>query len=121
MYSRMLIPVDGSDTAERVLPYARLLARTLKIAVELLEVLHVSEPAARTAAEPAGPLNNRAALLEGSRAQYLGELAQTFPDVSVSCAVETGRPEDVIIARAATEKSTLIAMATHGRSGISRW
>lgn len=39
MYSRMLIPLDGSKLAEQVLPYARSLATTLKIPVELLEVV----------------------------------------------------------------------------------
>jgi nucleotide-binding universal stress UspA family protein len=35
--------------------------------------------------------------------------------------VEQGRPEDVIINAAGMHKDTLIAMATHGRSGVSRW
>jgi nucleotide-binding universal stress UspA family protein len=39
----------------------------------------------------------------------------------VRCRVEQGRPEDVIINAAAVHKDTLIAMATHGRSGVSRW
>jgi nucleotide-binding universal stress UspA family protein len=34
MYRRMLIPLDGSKTAEKVLPYARSLARKHKIPVE---------------------------------------------------------------------------------------
>ena len=38
MYTRMLIPLDGSKVAEQVLPYARFLAKALKIPVELLEV-----------------------------------------------------------------------------------
>ena len=34
MYTRLLIPLDGSKTAEAVLPYGRTLAGTLKIPVE---------------------------------------------------------------------------------------
>ena len=34
MYRRMLVPLDGSKTAEKVLPYARSLAGKLKIPVE---------------------------------------------------------------------------------------
>ena len=37
MYTRMLIPLDGSKVAEQVLPYARFLARTLSLPVELLQ------------------------------------------------------------------------------------
>ena len=47
MYNRMLLPLDGSKTAEKVLPYARFLARTLKLPVELLEVVDVVEVASR--------------------------------------------------------------------------
>jgi nucleotide-binding universal stress UspA family protein len=43
----MLLPLDGSKTAEKVLPYARFLARTLKLPVELLEVVDVVEVASR--------------------------------------------------------------------------
>ena len=39
MYTRMLIPLDGSQAAEQVLPYARFLAKGLAIPVELLEVI----------------------------------------------------------------------------------
>ena len=39
MYTRMLIPLDGSIVAEQVLPYARFLAKALTIPVELLEVV----------------------------------------------------------------------------------
>ena len=41
MYTRLLIPLDGSKTAETVLPYGRNLARTLKIPVELLGVIDI--------------------------------------------------------------------------------
>ena len=42
MYTRMLVPLDGSETAEKVLPYARTLAGSLKIPVELLGVIEIS-------------------------------------------------------------------------------
>ena len=39
MYTRMLIPLDGSTVAEQVLPFARFLAKGLAIPVDLLEVV----------------------------------------------------------------------------------
>jgi nucleotide-binding universal stress UspA family protein len=42
MYTRLLIPLDGSRTAEAVLPYGRTLAGTLKIPIELLGVVGAS-------------------------------------------------------------------------------
>jgi nucleotide-binding universal stress UspA family protein len=33
MYTRILVPLDGSKTAEKILPFARFLARRLKLPV----------------------------------------------------------------------------------------
>jgi nucleotide-binding universal stress UspA family protein len=43
MYTRILVPLDGSKTAEAVLPYARVLVSDLKVPVELLTVIDVAE------------------------------------------------------------------------------
>jgi nucleotide-binding universal stress UspA family protein len=43
MYTRLLVRLDGSKTAEKVLPYARFLAARLKLPVELLEVIDIVE------------------------------------------------------------------------------
>jgi len=117
----MLIPLDGSKTAENVLPYGRILARTFQIPVELMEVLDIAGMASHVAAEKARLLGTVVTEGERSSEQYLQKIASSFSDVNVRCTVEKGRPEDVIIEKAAADKTTLIAMATHGRSGMSRW
>ena len=121
MFSRMLIPLDGSKTAEKVLPYARRLATLSNVSVELLSVVEMTEVAAETSSSEARYAE--ALIKEALRdsAEYLERLAGTFLNGTVRCRVEQGRPEDVIINAAATQKDTLIAMATHGRSGVSRW
>ena len=43
MYSRMLVPLDGSTLAEGVLPYARELSRRLKLHVVFIHVLDKKE------------------------------------------------------------------------------
>jgi nucleotide-binding universal stress UspA family protein len=121
MYTRMLIPLDGSKTAENVLPYGRILARTLQIPVELMEVLDIAGMASHVAAEKTRHLDTVVTEGERSSEQYLKKIASSFSDINVRCTVERGRPEDVIIEKAAADKTTLIAMATHGRSGMSRW
>ena len=45
MYSKILIPLDGSKTAEKALPYARYLAGKFKVPVELLAVVDIAEMA----------------------------------------------------------------------------
>jgi nucleotide-binding universal stress UspA family protein len=120
MYKKMLIPLDGSKTAEAVLPYARTLARKLNVAVELVGVVDVAALAAQVSRA-----NNRyfdTIISESvlTSEAYLKRIATTFPNANVKCTTEKGRPEEVILEKA-SEKTTLVTMATHGRSGINRF
>jgi nucleotide-binding universal stress UspA family protein len=62
-------------------------------------------------------------IAEGEREsrEHLKGVAAEFPGCKIDCIVERGNPAEVIIERAAADKGTLIAMATHGRSGVNRW
>ena len=51
MYSQILVPLDGSKTAETVLPLARCFARSLQVPVQLLAVVDIAEMARFVAAE----------------------------------------------------------------------
>ena len=120
MYTKILIPLDGSKTAEKVLPYARFLAGSLKLPVELLAVVDIGEMATHISAERALHLDT---LIEDSvrnSEQYLRGVAGTFPG-GTKCTVEKGKTEQVIIEAAGADKGTLVTMATHGRSGMNRW
>jgi len=121
MYSKILIPLDGSSTAEKVLPYARYLAGKFKIPVELLAVVDISEMAAHMSAEKARFLDTM--IEEGIKhlTSYLRGVATTFKDAEIRCAVEKGKAEDVIIEKGEADTAALIAMATHGRSGLNRF
>jgi nucleotide-binding universal stress UspA family protein len=121
MFSKLLIPLDGSKTAEKVLPFARILATTFKLPIELLEVVDIAAATAHIAADKARYLDRIIAEGESASREHLDEIAATFTGLNVTCKVERGRPADLIIERAEAEKGTLIAMATHGRSGINRW
>ena len=120
MYTRILIPLDGSKTAEKVLPYARFVAGTLKLPIELLAVVDIVELATHISAERARYLDTMIADSVRNSEQYLREIARTFPN-STKCTVEKGKAEQVIIETAALDKGTLVTMATHGRSGMNRW
>jgi nucleotide-binding universal stress UspA family protein len=122
MYTRMLIPLDGSKTAEAVLPYARLLAGRLKLPVELLTVIDVVEFARRIPSDKAQILHNVLENATRRSEQYLKGVAATFSDADVTCTVEKGADAaEIIIERAAADKGAFIHMATHGSSGIDRW
>jgi nucleotide-binding universal stress UspA family protein len=121
MYTRLLVPLDGSKAAEKALPYARFLAGTLKLPVELLEVIDIVEIAKRLTPEKAHFLNTVVENRVRSSEQYLKGVAGTFAGANVKCTVEKGTAAEVIIEKAAADKGTLISMATHGRSGLNRW
>jgi len=120
MYKRILVALDGSELSESVLPYARFFASTLKIPVELL---HVIDPVTLISTTVEQRRYHDAIM--GARERnndYLKKVAVSFSDaLTVDCTVEVGKPEEVIVDRAADDTGTLIAIATHGRSGIKRW
>jgi nucleotide-binding universal stress UspA family protein len=121
MYRRILVPLDGSATAERVLPYSRFVAEALKVPVELLGVIDLSEMAAHVAAGKARYLDRLIEAAVRASETYLGRVAGTFTGVKVECTTEKGRTDELIVDKAAADKNTLITMATHGRSGVNRW
>jgi nucleotide-binding universal stress UspA family protein len=120
MYTRMLIPLDGSKTAEAVLPYARTLARKLNLAVELLGVIDVAALATQVSRGSGRYFDTLISDSVLSSEAYLKRIAATFPKSKVKCTTEKGRPEEAILEKA-SEDTTLITMATHGRSGINRF
>jgi len=121
MYSKILIPLDGSKTAEKVLPYARYLTGKFKIPVELLAVIDIAEMATHVSAEKIRHLDTL--VEDGVRASttYLRGIATTFRYANVTCTVEKDRAENAIIGKGETDRAMLIAMATHGRSGLNRF
>jgi len=121
MYSQILIPLDGSTTAEKVLPYARFLAEMLKLPVELLGVIDLATIATHLSAEKTRYFDSFVAEEERSSEVYLEGIARTFSGGAVKFTVEKGKPEEVIIEKGAANRASLIAMATHGRSGMKRW
>ena len=121
MYSKILVPLDGSKTAEKVLPYARYLAGKFKVPVELLAVVDIAEVATHTVSEKARFLDTIIDDAVRRLTSYLGSVATTFAGTDVRCLVEKGKAEDTIVEKAATDKAMLITMATHGRSGLNRF
>jgi nucleotide-binding universal stress UspA family protein len=120
MYKRVLVPLDGSELAENVLPLLMDIAGPLDMAVVLLRVL---EPAAPMITEAGGyvvvddPERRRQDAVE-----YLAPIAAGLRarGVKVDCDIRVGRAEERILAAARDVGADLIAMSTHGRSGLGR-
>lgn len=121
MFSKILVPLDGSPTAECALPWVRSLARRLELPVELLDVIDLREMA-RSASTADGLFLDR--LLEANSSQsadYLVKISQSLSGMKVTRRCARGEAAETIIESAAADKNTLIVMATHGRSGLDRF
>ena len=132
----ILIPLDGSALAEQVLPHVRLLAPILAARVRLLRVVSDEEVACVLAHDGAlahelgerSPVRHPSAeqlrdLLRQRAADYLAARAVQLREAGVEAdvVVRDGSPAEQIIAVAEHEHETVIAMVTHGYSGLRRW
>jgi nucleotide-binding universal stress UspA family protein len=121
---RVIVPLDGSGLAEKVLPYARVLASKLNLDMQLVRTYNLP-PDAYLVADgmiDQGPATYRESLHEESEKYLDGKVAGLRADgcASVSAHVIEGDPASEIVDLASAPQS-LIAMSTHGRSGVGRW
>ena len=120
MYKKILIPLDGSELAECVLPHVIAIAKGCGVGeVVLLEVMENMPTWA--AAEIDFDAVQKANI--GVAKEYLAKVqAQLSKEgLKVRSEVLTGRPAEVISEFAHKNAVDLVAVATHGRSGMSRW
>ncbi len=122
MYSRVLVPLDGSPQSQQVLPYVRLLAKALQLPVELMSAF---SPVPERMADPRHGLyiDQLATTFRDQAQEELHPIRESLQDsgFAVSSTVHEGDAATHIVDEADKQPDTLIAMSTHGRSGISRW
>jgi nucleotide-binding universal stress UspA family protein len=121
MYERMLVPLDGSEGAEAILPFAEQVAGPLDAEVVLFRVLEPPSPIGLVAS--AGVVTpDTFTLGEIDAKRYLSEIERRLSrkGLRVRTRVTLGSPAEEILAAARSISADLIAMATHGRSGIGR-
>lgn len=99
MYTRILVPLDGSRTGEAVLPYVRSLARELKIPVELLTIVSIPEICHQVHAEAFMYFDIIADKMLNAE-NYLASVARSFQDQDVSRTVKTGETASTIVNKA---------------------
>jgi nucleotide-binding universal stress UspA family protein len=120
MYKHMLVPLDGSVRAEKILPYVEEMALKHSSRVILLQVV---EPIVTvSSADVFIPANDSfTAKLEQARV-YLDGVKTRFQEkrIEVETRVVGNTIVDAICEAAETEKVDLIAMASHGRTGAGR-
>ncbi len=129
MFKMVLVPLDGSELAEIVLPHVELLVTCTEEAEIVL--LQVCEPISSklsgmdTVGVDAIPLlvERAGKACTGQAEKYLAGVEKRLKEkgFKVRTEIKVGSPGEEILDYAANNPVDLIAMGSHGRSGINRW
>ncbi|MBN2074627.1 MAG: universal stress protein [Dehalococcoidales bacterium] len=123
----LLVPLDGSELAESVIPHVESLAKQRSVEKMRIVLLRVAEDPFVTADYPYKDWEEHVKrtkehFKQGSKT-YLEGLQQRLIQhgLIVDYKVLQGNPADEIIKYSHGNLPNLVIMATHGRSGIGRW
>src|SRR5216684_3034260 len=130
MFQRILVPLDGTEGAERAIPVAARIARATGGSIVFVRVVmapadfgtYAAGPRGTIAAKPeAGAsekeLADAAAYLAATTAAYAGNLASIQTETDVA----SGATSPVIFSAARYEHVDVIVMCSHGETGLQRW
>jgi len=129
MYERILVPLDGSTVGEAALPYVESLASKLapanRVEITLIQVisdLTFDFLTEQDAAQLPHPQNELEQIKSLSQA-YLEKIADRLRSkgLEVKTMVTEGHAAEEILKASQQYNVDLIAMSTHGRSGLGRW
>ncbi|MBT8368743.1 MAG: universal stress protein [Deltaproteobacteria bacterium] len=129
MYNKIMVPLDGSDLAECVLPHVEILTSGGEVSdVVLVRVINpLRLPISVPAQGKYGFTEKDREKLESNRKKsaetYLaGQVDRLIiPGANLSYEVLEGNPADTLADYATRNEVDLIVIASHGRSGVSRW
>jgi nucleotide-binding universal stress UspA family protein len=119
MFKHILLPLDGSSLAEKVLPHAVTLSRAFDTQLTLLRVVYQEERA-----DQHGMINPMDWQMRKSEAEaYLQSIQKRLGDIALESSVQIieGRPAEQIIEFGKNEGVDLILLSSHGSSGPSPW
>ncbi len=122
MYKKILVPLDGSSRAEKILPHVKNLAKVNGSEVMFLQVIRpiiVSDGYKGILVEESQGESNRKL---GEALEYLSGIEGEFRESGIITNKRSliGAVVNTIIEVSQSENVDLIAMASHGRSGLSR-
>jgi len=133
MYTKILVPMDGSELAECVIPHVQTVIKGCS--VPQIEFVRVVEPMHM----PVGTLTDGGSIYTAEQAaedkkridqfnrddakKYLERITaeNKFDNAVVKTVVLEGHPGEQIAEYATKNGFDLIILSTHGRSGIKRW
>lgn len=125
MLTKILVPLDGSAESEAVIPYVRELGSKLKAEIVLFESVpridHVYGAEMTVARVPY--TDEEMEPLKAEAEVYLERVGNLLKDSGITLGTEVtiGDAAEEIIKLSDKIPVDMVAMSTHGRSGISRW
>jgi nucleotide-binding universal stress UspA family protein len=125
MYNKILVPLDGSELAECVLPHVESIVKGSN--TNSIVFIRVVEPVVLPVADGEYFSSNVWTQIESQEkataVNYLNDIVNRvqYEGINVEAKVILGRVAESIIDYAVKNDIDLIIIATHGRSGVNRW
>jgi nucleotide-binding universal stress UspA family protein len=120
MYDTILIPTDGSDHSVRAAEHGAFLARAFDAEVHLINVFDVQGAAG--VFDAGGVDSEFVDRLKAESERTVDELEAVVSDAArLQTATVRGEPSETILEYAAEHDVDMIAMGTHGRTGVNRY
>jgi len=125
MYTKILVPLDGSELAESALPYVKWFIEVSD--VNEIVFLRVVEPFHMAGGLEAQVMPEDKNLIEQDATvlarKYLNRIAGRFKNsrIKINRVVNVGKPAKAIAEYVSKSDVDLIIMASHGLSGVHRW
>jgi len=117
-FERLILPLDGSELAETILPYAIMLCKTLDMELILARSYHPNFPGSTIR------MHDVSKIVHDSAENYVKEKAEQLQREGlkkVSYKVLKGLAAEQITDLAIETPNSVTALCSHGRHGISRW
>ena len=128
----LLVPLDGSELAESVLPHVEVIAKQRSTEPVNVVLLRISEPPviptyygtdiSGVSIDWGNYTQQETVRRKNSAEEYLAEVEKKLKEskINVTAQVIQGKAKDEIVDYANKHPYSLIIMASHGRSGLSR-
>ena len=119
MINHILVPLDGSTLAECVLPHVSAIAPVTHARITLLHVLQQAQNGGTPAVDPV-----EWHLQKQHAEKYLEGISNRLSEaglLGVESVILEGNPAGSVIDFARSNNVDLIALSTHGHSGLSGW
>ena len=126
MYKKILVPLDGSELAECVLPHADSIAKGCGVQdvvfLRVVEPFHIPSGYGSTGLSEED-IRRIDSYNKASAENYLGQLEgrTKYNGAIIHSEIIFGKAPESIAGYAKENNVDLIVIATHGRSGVSQW